>query len=76
MSKKSKNVYAKLIANPGSGTVSGRGKLLEQVTRCLKDRGSRWMWPSPSRMKKPYPSPGERLKRAIRSSSPWAAMTP
>jgi diacylglycerol kinase (ATP) len=39
MSKKSKTVYAKLIANPGSGTVVGRGKLLEQVTRYLKDQG-------------------------------------
>ena len=39
MSKKSKNVCAKLIANPGSGDASSRGKLLEQVTRCLKDQG-------------------------------------
>jgi diacylglycerol kinase (ATP) len=39
MSKKNKTVYAKLIANPGSGNVSGRGKLLEQVTRYLKDQG-------------------------------------
>jgi diacylglycerol kinase (ATP) len=39
MSKKSKNVCAKLIANPGSGDTSSRGKLLEQVTRCLKDQG-------------------------------------
>lgn len=38
MSKK-KNLKVKLIANPGSGTVTGRGKLLEQVTRCLKDKG-------------------------------------
>ncbi len=38
MAKKNKKIYAKLIANPGSGTVSGRGKLLEQVTRYLKDR--------------------------------------
>jgi diacylglycerol kinase (ATP) len=36
MSKKKKSVYAKLIANPGSGNVSGRGKLLEEVTRYLK----------------------------------------
>jgi len=40
MSKKSKQIYAKLIANPGSGTtVAGRGELLEQVTRCLKEHG-------------------------------------
>ena len=39
MSKKSKTVCAKLIANPGSGNVSGRGELLEQVTRCLKEHG-------------------------------------
>jgi diacylglycerol kinase (ATP) len=39
MSKKNKKVYAKLIANPGSGNVSGRGQLLEQVTRCLKEQG-------------------------------------
>ena len=39
MSKKSKNVCAKLIANPGSGDAASRGKLLEQVTRCLKDQG-------------------------------------
>ena len=39
MSKKIKTVRAKLIANPGSGTVSGRGKLLEQVTRSLKKMG-------------------------------------
>ncbi len=39
MSKKSKKVCAKLIANPGSGTVAGRGQLLEQVTRCLKAHG-------------------------------------
>lgn len=39
MSKKSKTIYAKLIANPGSGTISGRGKLLYQVTRTLKDLG-------------------------------------
>jgi YegS/Rv2252/BmrU family lipid kinase len=39
MSKKSKNVCAKLIANPGSGDTASRGKLLEQVTRCLKDQG-------------------------------------
>lgn len=39
MSKKKKTVWAKLIANPGSGTAGDRGKLLEQVTRCLKDRG-------------------------------------
>ena len=36
MSKKSKKVWAKLIANPGSGNISGRGELLEQVTRSLK----------------------------------------
>jgi diacylglycerol kinase (ATP) len=41
VSKKSKKVYAKLIANPGSGTVSDRGQLLEQVTRCLKEQGVR-----------------------------------
>ena len=39
MSKKSKKVRVKLIANPGSGTGSGRGELLEQVTRCLKEHG-------------------------------------
>ena len=39
MSKKNKMVSAKLIANPGSGNVSGRGKLLEQVTRSLLERG-------------------------------------
>ncbi len=39
MSKKRKNVSAKLIANPGSGNVSGRGELLEQVTRSLMDMG-------------------------------------
>jgi diacylglycerol kinase (ATP) len=38
MSKKNKKTrYAKLIANPGSGTVTGRGKILEQVTRYLKE---------------------------------------
>jgi diacylglycerol kinase (ATP) len=39
MSKKNKSARVKLIANPGSGTVSGRGKLLEQVTHYLKDMG-------------------------------------
>ena len=37
--KKNKTIQAKLIANPGSGTSSDRGKLLEQVTRYLKDEG-------------------------------------
>jgi hypothetical protein len=36
MSKKSKTVRAKWIANPGSGNVSGRGKLLEQVTHSFR----------------------------------------
>ena len=39
MSRKSKKVRVKLIANPGSGTVAGRGQLLEQVTRSLKEHG-------------------------------------
>jgi len=39
MSKKSKKIRVKLIANPGSGTKAGRGQLLEQVTRCLKEHG-------------------------------------
>jgi diacylglycerol kinase (ATP) len=39
MSKKNKIIQAKLIANPGSGTSSDRGKLLEQVTLCLKEHG-------------------------------------
>ena len=39
MSKKNKKVWAKLIANPGSGTGSGRGELLEQVIRSLKGHG-------------------------------------
>ncbi len=39
MGKKNKTVRAKLIANPGSGTSSDRGKLLEEVTRYLKDMG-------------------------------------
>ncbi len=39
MSKKSKTMRAKLIANPGSGNISGRGQLLEQVTRSLQDQG-------------------------------------
>ncbi len=39
MSKKNKTVRAKLIANPGSGTSTDRGKLLEEVTRYLKDMG-------------------------------------
>ncbi len=39
MTKKKKKVWAKLIANPGSGTTSDRGKLLEQATRCLEDKG-------------------------------------
>ncbi len=37
MSKKNETRSAKLIANPGSGREDDRGKLLEQVTRCLKD---------------------------------------
>ncbi len=37
MSKK-KALLAKLIANPGSGRMTGN-KLLEQVTRCLQDQG-------------------------------------
>ena len=39
MSKKNKKVRVKLIANPGSGNVAGRGQLLEQVTRSLKELG-------------------------------------
>jgi len=39
MSKKDKPKHAKLIVNPGSGTASGRGKLLEQAARCLKKQG-------------------------------------
>ena len=39
MSKKSKKVHAKLIANPGSGNAADRGQLLEQVTRCLQEQG-------------------------------------
>lgn len=39
MGKKNKNIRAKLIANPGSGTSNDRGKLIEQVTRCLADLG-------------------------------------
>lgn len=39
MPKKNKTVKAKLIANPGSGTSNDRGKLLEQVSRCLEDSG-------------------------------------
>jgi diacylglycerol kinase (ATP) len=39
MSKKNKSIRAKLIANPGSGTSTDRGKLLEQVTRTLKNLG-------------------------------------
>ena len=39
MSKKSKAVRALLIANPGSGKVAGRSKLLEQVTRDLLKMG-------------------------------------
>ena len=39
MHKKKKTIHAKLIANPGSGNGSNRGKLLEQVTRSLKDSG-------------------------------------
>ena len=39
MPKKNKTLHAKLIANPGSGTVAGRGKLLEQVIRDLKSLG-------------------------------------
>jgi diacylglycerol kinase (ATP) len=39
MSKKNKKVWAKLIVNPGSGTGSGRGELLDQVVRSLKGHG-------------------------------------
>jgi diacylglycerol kinase (ATP) len=39
MSKKSLSICAKLIANPGSGSSSDRGVLLERVTRCLKNHG-------------------------------------
>lgn len=39
MSKKKKFNRAKLIANPGSGEESDRGKLLEEVTRRLDDLG-------------------------------------
>jgi diacylglycerol kinase (ATP) len=39
MPKKNKITRAKLIANPGSGTSSDRGKLLEQVTRYFKEMG-------------------------------------
>jgi diacylglycerol kinase (ATP) len=39
MSKNKKIKRAKLIANPGSGDSSDRGKLLEEVTRTLKDLG-------------------------------------
>lgn len=39
MAKNNKKVKAKLIANPGSGSSSDRGKLIEQVTRSLKDKG-------------------------------------
>lgn len=39
MSKKNKFLKAKLIANPGSGTASDRGKMLEQVARTLKGLG-------------------------------------
>ena len=39
MSKKDKKIHAKLIANPGSGKESSRGKLLEQVTNTLKKMG-------------------------------------
>ena len=38
MPKKRKSGSVKLIANPGSGQMTG-GQLLEQVTRALKDRG-------------------------------------
>ncbi len=38
MSKKSKKIYAKLIANPGSGNEAD-GKVLEQVTRWLQELG-------------------------------------
>ena len=41
MSKNSKSVRALLIANPGSGKVAGRSKLLEQVTRDLVKMGVR-----------------------------------
>lgn len=41
MSKIGKTVRAKLIANLGSGSGSGRGRILEQVTRCLKAQGAR-----------------------------------
>ena len=39
MSKKNKTIRALLIANPGSGKVSGRSKLLEQVARYLLKMG-------------------------------------
>jgi diacylglycerol kinase (ATP) len=39
MAKNKKKGWVKLIANPGSGTASDRGKLLEQVSRRLKDAG-------------------------------------
>ena len=39
MSKKNNSNRAKLIFNPGSGTDPDRGKLLEQVTRWLKNKG-------------------------------------
>jgi YegS/Rv2252/BmrU family lipid kinase len=38
MSKHNKGARALLIANPGSGKASGRGKLIEQVTHYLKNR--------------------------------------
>jgi len=39
MPKKSKTIRAKLIANPGSGNISGKSKLLEDVTRYLREAG-------------------------------------
>lgn len=36
---KNKKPIVKLIANPGSGKQSGRGKLLEQATTSLKEKG-------------------------------------
>ena len=39
MSKKMKKAKTILIANPGSGTASDRGKLLEQVSRRFNDLG-------------------------------------
>ena len=39
MSKKTKKVYAKLIANPGAAEKTGRVKLFEEITRELKTLG-------------------------------------